>query len=331
METENRTVGETDTESKAENGMPSAGRLVKGKSGETVMAVDASSGLQVETEAEREKRELLNLRQSLRVGRVLKGKMAGVETTAEGPIAVIFYESFKVIIRANDLLPNFAANGKISLDNAYLAAIMNHIGAEIEFIVKGIDEENRLVVASRSEAMAVRRKLFDNKDDDGLYIFCKESIHEARIVSVVKPGVFVELNGFETFVPSSEISWSRVDDPTALREIKVGNTIMVYIAEIKRDPKTCEVTELSLSIKKATKNPTIREFALVSKGSTLVGVVQYIDPKTASIYVGIANSSQVKCEPLRSRELPAIGTRVRVYILDKDEKRYRIYGRIVGF
>ncbi len=325
-------VEETNAESVVESTASepeNSGRIVKGMSGKTVMAVDAETGLQVETDAEREKRELLNLQQSLRFAKVLKGTMTGIEKTSEGSVALIFYGSFKVIIKVSDLLPNFNPSGKIRTEAAYDAAITNHIGAELDFIVKAIDEENRLVVASRSEAMAVKRKLFDNKDTNGFYIFCKDTKHEARIVSVVKPGVFVELNGIETFIPSYEVSWNRIDDATTLGgELINGNTVMVCITDITRDQKTGEVTDISLSIKRATDNPMIREFAQINVGSVMAGRVQYINDQ-ASIFVGIANHSQVKCAPLRSRAIPAIGARVFVLIKSKSESDHKIWGRIV--
>ena len=68
----------------------------------------------------------------------------------------------------------------------------------MDYIIKGIDQESGIVAASRLEAMAMKRKeYYFRTDRDGNYQIYAGICAEARVVSVIRAGIFVDLFGAE--------------------------------------------------------------------------------------------------------------------------------------
>ena len=84
------------------------------------------------------------------------------------------------------------------------------LGAEVDYIVKGIDQEHNVVAASRLEAMALkRREYYFRTDRDGNYQIYEGIRAEARVISVIRAGIFVDLFGAECYIPLRELSYQR--------------------------------------------------------------------------------------------------------------------------
>lgn len=61
----------------------------------------------------------------------------------------------------------------------------NMLGAEIDFIVKGIDSRSRSVVTSHKDAMLKKRQIFYlDTDASGLYRIYDGRIVQARVIAV---------------------------------------------------------------------------------------------------------------------------------------------------
>lgn len=87
------------------------------------------------------------------------------------------------------------------------------LGAEIDFVVKGIDSKTRSVVASRKEAMLKKRKIFYmDTDDAGEYRIYDGRIVQARIIAVSEKAVRIEAFGVETTVMARDLSWDWIGD-----------------------------------------------------------------------------------------------------------------------
>ena len=67
-----------------------------------------------------------------------------------------------------------------------------------------------MVAASRLEAMALkRREYYFRTDRDGNYQIYEGIRAEARVISVIRAGVFVDLFGAECYIPLRELSYQR--------------------------------------------------------------------------------------------------------------------------
>lgn len=185
---------------------------------ERIVSIDRQRS--VETQADKQMSDLLDLLESLRSKKIMTGKIAGVETTSSGiPSAVLQYGEFKVVIPCFECVNPPADFRDQEPNTVYQYILSKHLGAEIDFVVKGIDQEGEVVVASRKEAMAIRRRQFYfGKDRDGNNLLYEGAVAEARVVSVIRAGIFVELFGVHTYIPVSELSYQRILDAAAYSE-----------------------------------------------------------------------------------------------------------------
>ena len=278
----------------------------------------------VATEADTEMKYLLDLLASLRSRHILTGKLEGVESSEAGdPRAVLRYGSFKVLIPSFEMMEPPEDMRGMNPNEVMRYLISKRLGAEIDFIVKGIDQDAGVVVASRNEAMTVRRRQFYfGQDREGNNILYEGAVAEARVTSVIRSGIFVELFGVETYIPATEVSYQRILDCGKL--YAVGQKVLVKILNIDRSqPKRIQV---SVSIKQTKKNPYDSIVEKYIPGNHYIGTVTMVDVN--GVFVALDGGVDCLCVyPVRG--IPLIGSRVtvRIYKVNPDTKR--ITGDIV--
>jgi ribosomal protein S1 len=83
----------------------------------------------------------------------------------------------------------------------------NMLGAEIDFIIKGIDSPTRSIVASRIEAMSKKRQTFyETADKNGKCKVYEGRTVQARVIAVAQNAVRVEVFGVECSILSRDLS-----------------------------------------------------------------------------------------------------------------------------
>lgn len=120
------------------------------------------SGDEIETEDAREAAAWHEIHNAYRTRRILSAPLGGIEQTDSGKtIAVVDYNGFRIVIPLKEMMvmPN-AANSTESMVVRQMKLLGNMLGAEIDFVILGIDSKTRSVVASRREAMMRKRQLF---------------------------------------------------------------------------------------------------------------------------------------------------------------------------
>lgn len=150
---------------------------------------------------------------SNRSHRILTGMLGGVEETEAGKtLAVVDYKGFRVVIPLKEMLVKLEKNLKgteytemIRRQNKLLS---NMLGCEIDFIVKGVDQKTRTVVASRKEAMLKKRQVFYmNQDASGAYRIYEGRTVQARVIAVAEKAVRIEAFGVECSIMARDLSW----------------------------------------------------------------------------------------------------------------------------
>lgn len=279
----------------------------------------------VETEEDKAQNDLLDLLESLKGGRFLTGVIQGVESTENGneSFAVIYHGVFKVIIPALELIdePNDYRGLNPKEVQKYL--LSKRLGTEIDYMVKGIDKESGVAVASRKDAMRVKRKLYYfGKDRDGNNLLYPDVCAEARVVSVIRAGIFVEVFGVETYIPLNQLSYQRLMD--AKLDYQTGQRIIVKILEIdKTDPQNIKI---KASVKKARENPYEKVARKYSVDNCYVGTVSLVNE--SGVFVDLGEGIDCLCYyPKRGR--PPRGARVSVRILEINPTTNRLWGVIV--
>lgn len=289
----------------------------------SVLSIDA--GRTVETEADMARNDLLDLVESQKTGRILTGTMQGVERAVNsktGSMAVIYHGAFKVIIPAEEavILPE-DTRGR-SPDELYHYMLTKRLGAEVDYIVKGIDQQSNLAVGSRLDAMAAKRKeYYFGTDRDGNHRIYSGICAEARIVSVIRAGIFVDLFGLETYIPLRELSYQRWMD--AGLYFQAGQRVLVKVLEVERSGK--DQVRVVASVKQAGENPYEKALRMYSVDSCYVGTVSMVDVN--GVFVALDGGIDCLCSyPKRGR--PPRGARVTVRILGINHESNRIWGAI---
>lgn len=289
----------------------------------TVVTIDERPT--VETEADKAKNDLLDLLESQRTGRILSGTIQGVERPEDNPsrsLAVIYHGEFKVIIPAEEAveLPS-DLRGRLPEDVLHYM-LTKRLGAEVDYIVKGIDPKSGLAVGSRLEAMRAKRKEFYlGTDRDGNNLLYAGVCAEARIVSVIRAGIFVDLFGLEIYIPLRELSYQRWMD--AAGYFQPGQRILVKVLEVDRSDRNN--IKATASVKQAGENPYERALRRYSVGNRYVGTVSMVD--TNGVFVALDGGIDCLCSyPKRGR--PPRGSRVTVRILGINHETNRIWGAI---
>ena len=200
--------------------------------------------------------------------------------------------------------------------------LTKRLGAEVDYIIKGIDAKTGVAVGSRLEAMsAKRRAYYFGTDRDGNNLLYEGICAEARVVSVIRAGIFVDLFGLEVYIPLRELSYQRMLD--AQDSFQPGQRILVKILSIDRSDRTR--IRVSASIKQAGENPYEKALRRYSVGNRYVGTVSMVDMN--GVFVSLDGGIDCLCSyPKRGR--PPRGSRVTVRILGINNESNRIWGAI---
>lgn len=277
---------------------------------------------EVETESDKAKNHLLDLLESYKAGRILTDVIQGVEKTSESVVAVLYHGDFKVIIPATEAInpPNDYRGHDPNSVHRYM--LTKRLGAEVDYIVKGIDPQTGLAVASRLDAMKARQKQYYlNRDRDGNNILYEGVLAEGRVTSVIKAGIFVDLFGVEVYISMRELSYQRWID--ASEHYHVGQHVIVRIMDVDRDDRNN--IKVKASVKRAKEDPYEKALKRYIEGNLYVGTVSMVDEN--GVFVAMDGGIDCLCEyPRRGR--PPIGSRVTVRVVGINRASNRMWGAI---
>ena len=287
-----------------------------------ILAIDDELGVQTELEKARDK--FLELIEALKTGRYLTDRIQGVEKHSDGgmPRAVIYHGDYKVILMASMVVDLPRDLRDRTPNEMYLYMLQKRLGSEIDYVVKGIDQNTGMAVASRKEAMATKRRhYYLNLTREGTFRVYEGLVCETRVISVIPDGIFVELFGIDVYIPLRELSHTRI--PDAMGYFEPGDRILVKITKLDRsDPKDIYV---AASVKQVATNPTEKALEKIDVGGNYAGTVTMIDQ--TGIFVQLDMGAECKCKfPLRAR--PPIDARVIVAIDGVSMETKSVWGKI---
>lgn len=190
---------------------------------------------EVETQESREDTIWHELQNAYRTRRILTGSLGGIEKMdGGGTIAVVYYKEMRVVIPLAEMMINLVedeAHDYGELVQRQNKILGNMLGCEIDFIIKGLDNASRSVVASRKDAMYKKRQIFYMPDADGSSRVCEDRIVQARVIAVAEKVVRVEIFGTECSILARDLSWDWLGDAT--EHFHVGDQILVRILSVK--------------------------------------------------------------------------------------------------
>ncbi len=151
----------------------------------------------------------------------------------------------------------------------------------------------------------------------------KGMVVEGEVKRLTAFGAFVEINGIDGLLHSSEMSWNKVNNPSKL--FKVGQIIKVGVLEVDR-----ENNKLALSVKMLSENPWNNINEKYPTGNVVAGKVVRFAPFGAFVELeegidGLVHISQISNERVEKIEdVLKIGEIVKAVITQVDAEGKKI-------
>lgn len=264
------------------------------------------------------------LKESLDKEKLLTGKVESIEDVGGYWTAVLFMDEFKVMIPIFEFLNiNINVQEENSGDDSRIM-MSKRLGSTIDFVVKHMDEDSGVVIASRKEAMQRKSDFFYKKVFGKDYLINQGDVVKGRVVATAKAGVNIEVMGVEVFIPSKDVSKNYVLDSS--KYFSNGEEVDVKVTTIYQDPETGDI-EIEASINDVKEDVYDRIKDQVVPGKKYVGEIVAIN--TYGVFVNIKLGDfglDVLCAYPSFGNLPTVGANVTINITDKNEKGF--YGII---
>lgn len=298
---------------------PSVSRKRTAEKAAPILTLEARAD--VETEESAADTVWHEIHNAYRTRRILTGMLGGIEQMDNGKtLAIVEYKGFRVVIPLKEMVVNFPNN--VSGD-AYTELIVRHhkllsnmLGAEIDFVIKGIDSKTRSIVASRKEAMLKKRQVFYmNTDASGAYRIFDGRIVQARVIAVTEKAIRIEAFGVECSIMARDLSWDWIGD--AHDRFSVGDQILVRILSVKRD--SIEELSIKADVKSVSENSNRDNLKQCRIQSKYAGKVT--DVHKGVVYVRLTNGVNAIAHSCYDRRMPGKKDDVSFAVTHIDEER----------
>lgn len=203
---------------------------------ERILTVDPRA--EIQTQEEREAIIWHELQNANRTRHILTGKLDSVVRTKNGmDVAVVLYKGVQVLIPLKEMMVHTGQVPKGPEYEIWLYQVNRTLNArqnaDVDFVVRGIDEVGRKVVGSRRDAMRRKRKRFYlDTDEMGRHMIEEGRTVQARVVAVTDKLVRLEVFGVECSVTPRNSNWMWTG--SARDKHYVGELILVQVQRIER-------------------------------------------------------------------------------------------------
>ena len=288
---------------------------------EEVPILTINVGGEAQTENERAEIVWHEIRTSHIARRTLTGMLGGIEQLENGTtVAIVDYKGYRIVIPLKEMgiltLNGMHPDKYKEYVSRQQKLLNNMLGADIDFIVKGIDHETRSVVASRKDAMLKKRKTFYMEhNEDGSYKIYNGRIVQARVLAVAEKGIRVEIFGVECSIMARDLSWDWIGD--AHDRFSVGDHILVRVLSVERE--SLENITVTADVKSVTEPDRRPNLSLCRVQSKYAGRVT--DVHNGVIYVRLTNGVNAIAHSCYDRRLPGKKDDVSFAVTHIDEER----------
>ena len=184
-----------------------------------------------------------------------------------------------------------------------------------------LDKKRGNIVLSRR---SILEKIRD-KDKSKIISKIKEGdIVQGTVKSIVDWGVFVDLNGIDSLLHITDISWSRINKPSEL--LSIGQSVKVKVTKI--EPQT---NKISVSVKHLTEDPYSKIINKYEIGQTYDAVITKIQDygcfaKLEEGLEGLIHQSELSWTKKNVHPGKVLSTsqKIKVVLLEKDVEKRRL-------
>ena len=149
-------------------------------------------------------------------------------------IAVTYYKNIRIIIPLSKMGIKLSNDKKFTdpIELRRIKQTNKMLGAEIEFIIKSIDYKNKIVVASREDALLDNiKKYYATLDNERCSKVHRQPNVKARIIQALKEKLKIEVLGIQTDIGVKAIEPLFTSD--LRKKWQIGDEIPVRIHDIK--------------------------------------------------------------------------------------------------
>jgi small subunit ribosomal protein S1 len=196
-----------------------------------------------------------------------------------------------------------------------------HVGRTHAFLITRVEEGGRNVVLSRRRLL---EREAEQQAQEVLATLAVGDVREGTVTSLQKYGAFVDVGGIEGLIHVSELSHTRIGDPSELLE--QGQRIQVQVKEIDHVAR-----KIALSLKALSPDPFRDVTADLTSGTVLRGKVTRIAPYGAFVEIAPGVEGLVHVSRLAAgrrvntpREIVQQGEEIDVLVLEVDTEARRI-------
>jgi small subunit ribosomal protein S1 len=185
------------------------------------------------------------------------------------------------------------------------------VGRKMPFKVIEVDPQRQRLVLSERKAIRQWRQ-----DQKGRVIksLTEGEVRSGRVTSLREFGAFVDIGGADGLIHISELSWSRVEDPSEI--LTIGDEIEAVI--IRLDP---EANRIGLSLKRMQTNPWQEAVGTISAGMIRDGEVTRVGSSGAYVRDESGLEGLVRGAEAQAELRPGMRVRVRVVSFDPERER----------
>ena len=184
-----------------------------------------------------------------------------------------------------------------------------------------LDKKRGNIVLSRR---AIMERIRDKDRDEIIGKIKEGDIIQGTVKSIVDWGVFVDLNGVDSLLHITDISWSRINKPSEL--LSIGQAIKVKVTKIESKSK-----KISVSIKHLTEDPyskIINKYEVGKKYPAIVTKVQDYGcfAKLEEGLEGLIHQSELSWTKKNVHPGKVLSTsqKIEVELLEKDVEKRRL-------
>ena len=190
------------------------------------------------------------------------------------------------------------------------------MGAEIDFIVRGIDNKTRSIVASRREAMLKKRQTFYlDTDQNGMYRIYDGRLVQARVTAVAEKVIRIEAFGVECPIMARDLAWDWMGD--AHERFSVGDRIVVRILSVQRN--SLEDISIRADVKSVSTSTDLDNLSKCRVQGKYAGRVT--DVHRGVIFIRLTNGVNAIAHTCLDRRLPGKKDDVSFVVTNIDTER----------
>lgn len=200
------------------------------------------------------------------------------------------------------------------------------VGKQFEATVTEINREDKAIIGSIKLLSEQIRKTNESLFWNSIFI---NKLVKGKVKKIMPYGAFVEVDGIDCFLHISNISYSRLSNPS--EAIKEGEEYTFKVIELDRDNK-----KVALSLKALQESPKTLAIRELQVGQTYSGTVVKILKfgaiikleNGASGLLHISNATEDKQKQIY--EIVKLDQKVDVIVFDKDEEEEKVSFALVN-